>query len=104
MSLPLSSIRAINLPEVAQVESAAGTGAADGASGSFRSVLEGMIGRVDQSQAQAQQAAESFLTGGNEELHSVALASQRAELQFDLFLQVRNKAVSAYQEIMRMQL
>ena len=66
-------------------------------------MLEGMIGRVDQSQMQAQQAAESFLTGGNEELHSVALASQRAQLQFDLFLQVRNQAVQAYQEIMRMQ-
>ena len=66
-------------------------------------MLEGMIGRVDQSQMQAQQAAESFLTGGNEELHSVALASQRAQLQFDLFLQVRNKAVQAYQEIMKLQ-
>jgi flagellar hook-basal body complex protein FliE len=33
----------------------------------------------------------------------VALASQRAELEFDLFLQVRNKVVSAYQEVMRMQ-
>ena len=89
----------INLPDTAQVESAT----TSSATGAFRSMLEGMIGRVDQSQTQAQQAAESFLTGGNEELHSVALASQRAGLQFDLFLQVRNKAVQAYQEIMRMQ-
>ena len=36
-------------------------------------------------------------------MHSVILASQRAELEFDMFLQVRNKVVSAYQEIMRMQ-
>jgi flagellar hook-basal body complex protein FliE len=43
------------------------------------------------------------LSGGDEELHSVALAAQRADLQFNLFLQVRNKAVSAYQEVMRMQ-
>jgi len=92
----------VNLPEVAQVESSSAS-PAGAAGGSFRSMLEGMIGRVDQSQAQANQAVESFLTGGNEELHSVALASQRAELQFDLFMQVRNKAVSAYQEIMRMQ-
>jgi flagellar hook-basal body complex protein FliE len=89
----------INLPDTAQVESAT----TSSATGAFRSMLEGMIGRVDQSQMQAQQAAESFLTGGNEELHSVALASQRAGLQFDLFLQVRNKAVQAYQEIMKMQ-
>lgn len=92
----------ISLPDMGQLGSS--TSATSASSGSFQSMLEGMIGSVEQSQAQAQQAAESFLTGGNEELHSVALASQRAELQFDLFLQVRNKAVSAYQEIMRMQL
>jgi flagellar hook-basal body complex protein FliE len=34
----------------------------------------------------------------------VALATQQAELAFDLFLQVRNKVVSAYQEVMRMQM
>jgi flagellar hook-basal body complex protein FliE len=36
-------------------------------------------------------------------LHTTVLATQRAELSFDLFLQVRNKVVAAYQEIMRMQ-
>jgi len=100
MSTPISPVRMISLPETAQLGSAS---QADAAPGTFGSMLEGMIGRVEQSQTQAQQATESFLTGGSEELHSVALASQRAELQFDLFLQVRNKAVSAYQEIMRMQ-
>jgi flagellar hook-basal body complex protein FliE len=74
-----------------------------GGTGAFQSLLEGMIGKVEQSQTQAQQAAQNFLSGGDEELHSVALAAQRADLQFNLFLQVRNKAVSAYQEIMRMQ-
>ena len=69
----------------------------------FQSVLEGLVGGVEQSQTQAQQTVNSFLTGGNEELHSVALASQRSSLEFDLFMQVRNKVVSAYQEIMRMQ-
>ena len=89
----------ITVPAVAQ----AGSSQPGSGSGAFGSMLEAMIGRVEQSQTQAHQAAESFLTGGNEELHSVALASQRAGLQFDLLLQVRNKAVSAYQEIMRMQ-
>ena len=63
----------ISLPETAQVESSPSS-----SSDSFRSVLEGMIKPVEQSQAQAQQAVEGFLSGGNEELHSVALASQRA--------------------------
>jgi len=67
-------------------------------------MLEGMISGVENSQNQAQQAVNSFLTGGNEELHSVALAAQRASLEFELALQMRNKVVSAYQEVMRMQL
>jgi flagellar hook-basal body complex protein FliE len=89
----------ITVPQTAAVD-ASGSSAA---SGGFQSMLEGMIGRVEQTQTQATQAAQNFLSGGDEELHSVALAAQRADLQFDLFLQVRNKAVSAYQEIMRMQ-
>ena len=89
----------IAVPQAASV----GTSSAAGGTGAFQSLLEGMIGNVEQSQTQAQQAAQNFLSGGDEELHSVALAAQRADLQFNLFLQVRNKAVSAYQEIMRMQ-
>ena len=89
----------IGLPQTAPVDASS----AAGGTGAFQSMLEGMIGNVEQSQAQASQAAQNFLSGGDEELHSVALAAQRADLQFNLFLQVRNKAVSAYQEIMRMQ-
>jgi len=89
----------IAVPPVAPVDASS----AAGGTGAFQSMLEGMIGNVEQSQTQAQQAAQNFLSGGDEELHSVALAAQRADLQFNLFLQVRNKAVSAYQEIMRMQ-
>ena len=96
---PITPVSMIAVPQAAPV---AASGAAGG-TGAFQSMLEGMIGHVEQSQTQAQQAAQNFLSGGDEELHSVALAAQRADLQFNLFLQVRNKAVSAYQEIMRMQ-
>ena len=58
MSTPISPVRMISLPETAQLGSAS---QADAAPGAFGSMLEGMIGRVEQSQTQAQQAAESFL-------------------------------------------
>jgi len=96
---PITPVQMITLPQTAQVDASSSAGG----TGAFQSMLEGMIGNVEQSQTQAQQAAQNFLSGGDEELHSVALAAQRADLQFNLFLQVRNKAVSAYQEIMRMQ-
>jgi flagellar hook-basal body complex protein FliE len=99
MSAPISPILPVTLPETPQIGSASSA-----APGAFHSVLEGLIGGVEKSQTQAQQAVDNFLTGGNEDLHSVALATQRSSLEFDLFLQMRNKVVSAYQEIMRMQL
>jgi len=97
MITPVTPVPLMNLPEPAQIDPSGSK------TGGFQSVLQGIIGHVENSQTQAQQSVENFLTGGNEELHSVALASQRAELEFDLFLQVRNKVVSAYQEVMRMQ-
>src|SRR5687767_826542 len=50
------------------------------------------------------ESIDRFVSGEGEELHQTALAVQRAELAFELALQVRNKVVSAYQEVMRMQM
>ena len=47
---------------------------------------------------------QQFLSGDGEDLHSTVLAVQRASLEFDMLMQVRNKVVSAYQEVMRMQM
>ena len=71
-------------------------------SASFTSVLDGAIQAIEAPRQEANQAIQNLLNG-DEELHTVALATQRADLTFDLGLQVRNKVVSAYQEIMRMQ-
>ena len=74
------------------------------AGGEFRSVLAGAIDKVEKLQAGAAQSVDRYLSGENEELHTAAMATQRAELALDLFMQTRNKVVSAYQEIMRMQM
>ena len=75
-----------------------------GKPGEFQSVLEGTIQKLESVNNDATDAVQKFLTGENEELHTTVLAAQRAEITFDLGLQVRNKVVSAYQEIMRMQM
>jgi flagellar hook-basal body complex protein FliE len=72
--------------------------------GGFASALEGAIQSVEQPGQQADKAVQSFLSGDGAELHNVALSVQRASLAFDLGLQVRNKIVSAYQEVMKMQI
>jgi flagellar hook-basal body complex protein FliE len=69
----------------------------------FGSVLEKAIAQVEQSRQTANAQVERLLSGKPEELHSVVLNTQKAQLEFELFLEVRNKVVQAYQEIMRMQ-
>jgi flagellar hook-basal body complex protein FliE len=78
-------------------------GAASPSGGAFQSVLSDAIGKVESFQQNAQASVDRLLSGEGEELHHVAIASQQAELSFQLFMQVRNKIVSAYQQIMQMQ-
>ena len=101
MSVSISSLNAIAPAAGIAKPLAAVTG---GQSAPFSSLLEGAIQAVEAPQKQADQAIQSFLNGENEELHTVALATQRASLAFDLGMQVRNKIIAAYQEVMRMQL
>ncbi len=74
------------------------------AGGAFQEALTAAIRGVEASGKNAATAVERFLAGEGEELHTTILAAQRAQLAFEMFLQARNKAVSAYQEIMRMQM
>ena len=55
-------------------------------------------------QQTASSTVQKFLSGEGEDLHTVAIATQEADLAFEMFQQVRNKVVSAYQEIMKMQM
>jgi len=100
MSIPIAPITSIRVPEAVQPVTQSGPG------GVFKSMLDAAIQHVEtnSSQTNAGQSVDKFLSGESEELHSTALAVQRAELEFELFLQVRNKVVQAYQEIMRMQM
>ena len=75
-----------------------------GPPGLFQQVLGGAITQVESSRGAAAEAVGRFLSGEAQEVHSAALAVERAEITFELFLQVRNKVVQAYQEIMRIQL
>jgi flagellar hook-basal body complex protein FliE len=70
----------------------------------FSDMFTQALDRVQTSRQEADQKSEKLLRGEDQDLHEVVLAGQRAELEFQYFMQMRNKAVQAYQEIMRMQL
>src|SRR6266576_429064 len=73
-------------------------------SGGFGAVLQDAMHTVGEFHDNASKSVESFLSGEGDELHKTILATQRADLAMELFLQVRNKVVQAYQEVMRMQI
>jgi flagellar hook-basal body complex protein FliE len=99
LSIPITSI-----PSPLAIPALAPLGASGTSGAGFSSVLADAIGRVNQFQQSAQSSIGKFLSGEDEEVHKVALATEQAAMSFDLFLQVRNKVISAYQEVMRMQM
>jgi flagellar hook-basal body complex protein FliE len=75
------------------------TGAAGQAG--FGDALKDLIGKVDGSAADANQAIGNMLSGTGD-VHEAMIAIQRADTMLQLTVQVRNKLVQAYQDIMRM--
>ena len=71
--------------------------------GGFGSILADAMQKVGELGNDATNSVESFLSGEGDDLHKTIMATQRADLGMELFLQVRNKVVAAYQEVMRMQ-
>ncbi len=95
----LSELR--SAASVAQGKPAQGVSAAGGAD--FAQVLKSAIDQVGQAQQQAHQMTENFATGQNNvNLQDVMINLQKASLSFQQMVQVRNKLVSAYHDIMNM--
>ena len=70
----------------------------------FGEVLSNAIGKLNQTQIQADNAIQDFLVGDIQDIHQVTIPMQEAKLTMQLAVEVRNKIVEAYQEISRMQL
>ncbi|MFO0775873.1 MAG: flagellar hook-basal body complex protein FliE [Nitrospiraceae bacterium] len=76
----------------------AGTGSA------FAESLKGALADVNAAQNHANQAVDALLTGRTENIHEAMIAMQKADVSFQLMMQVRNKLVAAYDEIQRIQI
>ena len=69
----------------------------------FGEILKDAISTVNELQKQSDQEIQKLMTGESQDLHTTVIAMQKADLSFQMMMQVRNKIVQAYQEIMRMQ-
>ena len=95
-----------NFPNVAGLQGPESTGKAsapDGKAGSFADALQSSIGEVNAMQQKADAAITALATGEKVSLHETMIAMEQADVSFRLMMQVRNKIVEAYQEILRMQ-
>jgi flagellar hook-basal body complex protein FliE len=70
---------------------------------SFASVLKDSINQVNQSQLEADTMTEKLAQGQNVDLHQVMIAQQKANITLQATMEIRNKVIDAYQEMMRMQ-
>lgn len=70
----------------------------------FADFLKESLNQVSQADAQSNDMTNKLIRGENVDLHQVLIAGQKASVAMQLTMEVRNKAVEAYQEIMRMQM
>ena len=71
---------------------------------SFGNLLGQMVNEVGAKQAAAGDAVSGVLSGQNVSLHQAMIAMQEANVSFQLMVEVRNKLLESYQELMRMQI
>jgi len=69
----------------------------------FSGIFQAMVEQTSALDTQASQAVTGLLSGQGVEIHDAMIATEKADMAFELALQVRNKAVGAYQQMMNMQ-
>ena len=98
MSSPISSLRILPAEtDLAEGQAPAFPG------GEFAATLRSAMDEMSELSTQAETKVAETLTGNGGDVHSALIAVEKADLSFQLMMQVRNKIVSAYQEISRMQ-
>jgi len=74
-----------------------------GAAAPFSDLLTDAVGQVNQLESEARAAVTGLMTGNGVDVHQAMIATQKADMAFELTLAVRNKAVQAYQQVLSMQ-
>ncbi|AGC67583.1 flagellar hook-basal body complex protein FliE [Thermoclostridium stercorarium subsp. stercorarium DSM 8532] len=70
---------------------------------SFRDMLMNEIYRVSELEKEADAITSDFISGKTDNIHSVLIAAEKASIALQLMIEIRNKVIDAYNEIMRMQ-
>ena len=71
---------------------------------SFKNILTGYLDEVNTLQHDAESQIQRLIAGETEDVHEVMEAMDDAETAFEMMMEIRNKLISGYQEVMRMQI
>ncbi len=69
----------------------------------FSDLIKGLVQQTDHQQVAAEQGVQQLVTGETDSIHEVVLTASRADLAFRLMMEIRNRLIASYQEVMRMQ-
>ena len=69
---------------------------------SFGQMLKGSLTRVNQLQNEADTSIDNLANGSQTDIHQTMIAVEKADVSFELLMQIRNKLIAAYDKIMRM--
>ena len=97
-TIGLGGIPNISLPSAGGLENASGAGES-----SFTDVLKNAVNTVNSLHDNAASQVGNLLSGSGGDVNDVMIAVEKADVSFQLMMQVRNKIVSAYQDIEKMQ-
>jgi flagellar hook-basal body complex protein FliE len=98
----MSTIKSVEI--INNIKSLSSPKAVEGAPKSdFNTHLKDAIGEVNDLQQKADQAIQQLVGEGKGDLQDTMIALEKADVSFRLMMQIRNKVLDAYQEIMRMQ-
>jgi len=95
-----SSIQSITQGTADIAGPSSSSGAGDGSD--FSSTLQTAVEQINELQSDAQSKVAGLLNGNGEDIHSAMLAVEKANVSFEMMVQVRNRIVQAYQTISQM--
>jgi flagellar hook-basal body complex protein FliE len=69
----------------------------------FADMVKGLVAEANQEQLKSQDGVRQLIAGETDSIHDVVLTTSRADLAFRLMMEIRNRLIASYQEVMRMQ-
>lgn len=98
---PIQPINGLKVPEVPGLGQLGKINHRDKNVPSFSSVLQNLFQDVNSMQNTAQQSVQKLATGEVKDIHQVMIAMNEADITFKLMMEIRNKLVSAYKQLMK---